>query len=84
PLSNINLAGKVLRMMQVMDANNFKMIKMIPVGKRVWGLALTKDGKRLFTTDGVSGTVSVIDTDKNEVIKTVTVGKFPWGVVVHD
>ena len=61
-----------------------KIIKGIPVGKRVWGLAITKDGKRVFSTDGVSGTVSVIDTDKNEVIKTITVGKFPWGVVIDD
>jgi len=82
--SVIYVAGGRSNKIKVMDANNFKMIKMIPVGKRVWGLALSKDGKRLFTTDGVSGTVSVIDTNKNEVIKTVNVGKFPWGVVVHD
>jgi len=55
-----------------------------PVGKRVWGLAITKDGRRVFSTDGVSGTVSVIDTSTNEVIKTIAVGKFPWGVVIDD
>ena len=32
---------------------------------------MSKDGKRLFTTDGVSGTVSVIDTDNNEKIKVI-------------
>ncbi|MEE9552467.1 MAG: PQQ-dependent catabolism-associated beta-propeller protein, partial [Gammaproteobacteria bacterium] len=43
-----------------------------------------KDGKRVYSTDGVSGTVSVIDTSKNEVIKTIKVGAFPWGVVIDD
>jgi len=45
---------------------------------------MSSDGSRVFTTDGVSGTVSVIDTKSNEVIKTIEVGKFPWGVVVKD
>ena len=56
----------------------------IPVGKRVWGLAMNKDRSKLYTTDGVSSTVSVIDTASNTNIKTIEVGKFPWGVIVHD
>jgi YVTN family beta-propeller protein len=67
-----------------MDADTLEVIKGIPVGKRVWGLAITKDGRRVFSTDGVSSTVSVIDTTTNEVIKTIAVGKFPWGVVIDD
>ena len=58
--------------------------KGIPVGKRVWGLVLSRDGSRLYTTDGASATVSVIDTDKNKVIETIKVGEFPWGVVIDD
>jgi PQQ-dependent catabolism-associated beta-propeller protein len=82
--SVIYVAGGRSNKIKVMNADNLEMIKMIPVGKRVWGLALSKDGKRLFTTDGVSSTVSVIDTDTLEVIKAINVGKFPWGVVIHD
>ncbi len=80
----IYVAGGRANKVKVMDADTLEIIKMIPVGKRVWGLAITKDGSRVFTTDGVSGTVSVIDTNKNEVIKTIEVGKFPWGVVIND
>jgi len=58
--------------------------KEIPVGKRVWGLAMTKDGKRIYTTDGVSNTVSVIDTGTNETVATIPVGEMPWGVVIDD
>lgn len=82
--SVVYVAGGRANSIIVMDADTLEIKKKIPVGKRVWGLAMTRDGKRLFTTDGVSGTVSVIDTDKNENIKTIEVGKFPWGVVVHD
>ena len=67
-----------------MDSDTLEILKGIPVGKRVWGLAMSSDGGRVFTTDGVSGTVSVINTKSNEVIKTIEVGKFPWGVIVKD
>ena len=80
----IYVAGGRANKIIVMDADTLEIIKGIPVGKRVSGLAMSGDGQRVFTTNGVSGTVSVIDTGKNEVIKTIEVGKFPWGVVVKD
>ena len=61
--SLVYVAGGRANAVIVMDAETLEIKKKIPVGKRVWGLAMTKDKKRLFTTDGVSGTVSVIDTD---------------------
>jgi YVTN family beta-propeller protein len=45
---------------------------------------MTRDGSRVFTTDGASNAVSVIDTAKNEVVKQIPVGELPWGVVVDD
>jgi len=78
------VAGGRANSVFVLDAENMKVLKEIPVGKRVWGLAMNRDKSRLFTTDGVTGTVSVIDTSDNKVIKTIKVGKFPWGVVVDD
>ena len=35
---------------------------MIPAGSRPWGLALSRDGDRLYTANGLSNDESVIDT----------------------
>jgi len=58
--------------------------KSIPVGKRVWGLALSADGKTLYSTDGVDNQISVIDTVKQTRTLTIPVDKFPWGIVIDD
>jgi len=52
------------------------------VGSRVWQLDLDKDEKHLYTTNGVSGDVSVIDVEDMKVIKSIKVGRYPWGVVI--
>ena len=36
----------------------------------------------LYTTNGVSGDVSVIDVEDLKVIKSIKVGRYPWGVVI--
>ena len=41
--------------------------------------AMTPDEKLLFTTNGVSGDVTVIDMQALKPIKTIKVGRFPWG-----
>lgn len=78
------VAGGRANAVFLLDADNLNFLKKIPVGKRTWGLAMTRDKKRAFTTDGVSGTVSVIDTEDNEVIKTIKVGDYPWSLVIDD
>jgi YVTN family beta-propeller protein len=59
-----------------------KLLKEIPVGARPWGIALSHDGRRLFTANGPSNDVTIIDTSSLSVVKKVPVGKGPWGVVV--
>lgn len=66
----------------VLDADTLAVEGHIPVGKRVWGLAMNKAKTRLYTTNGLSNDVSVIDTGSNRVIATIPVGKAPWGVAV--
>jgi YVTN family beta-propeller protein len=59
-----------------------KLVTDIPVGARPWGIALSHDGKLLYTANGSSNDVSIVDTATLQVIKKVPVGKSPWGVVL--
>jgi YVTN family beta-propeller protein len=54
-----------------------------PLGARPMGLALTRDGRTLYVTNGRGGTVSVIDTTRDAVVRTLPrVGARPWGVAL--
>ena len=81
--TKLYVAGGRANRIFVLDSTTLEIHNSIPVGKRVWGLALSQDGSRLYTTDGVSHQVSVIDTLSAKVVATVPVGKFPWGIAVY-
>ena len=55
----------------------------ILVGRRVWHLAFSADGTQLFSTNGVSGDVTVIDVASREPLKSIKVGRFPWGAAAR-
>lgn len=59
-----------------------KLIKEIPVGKRPWGIALSSDGRLLYTANGPSNDVSVVDTTTLSAVKRIPVGESPWGIVL--
>lgn len=67
----------------VINAKTYEVEDYLLVGPRVWNLEFSPDQKHLFTTNGVSGDVSIIDLERQKVIKSVKVGRFPWGVVVR-
>ncbi|MGC3873645.1 PQQ-dependent catabolism-associated beta-propeller protein [Halomonas sp. GXIMD04776] len=71
----------------VVDQQSYEVLDYLLVGQRVWHLALNGDESRLFTTNGVSGDVTVIqvegEVDDFEAIRSIPVGRFPWGVVVE-
>jgi PQQ-dependent catabolism-associated beta-propeller protein len=62
--------------------NVFELVKEIPVGTRPWGMALSADGRFLYTANGPSNDVSIVDTTSLETIKRVPTGRSPWGVVL--
>jgi PQQ-dependent catabolism-associated beta-propeller protein len=59
-----------------------KLVTEVPVGKRPWGIALSADGRFLYTANGPSDDMSIVDTTSLSTVKRVPVGKSPWGVTV--
>lgn len=66
----------------VVDQETYEVVDYLLVGQRVWHLALDGAEERLFTTNGVSGDVTVIDVANLEPFRSIPVGRFPWGVIV--
>jgi YVTN family beta-propeller protein len=66
----------------VLDAHTHALIDRIAVGKRPWGIALSPDGKYLFSANGPSNDVSVVDLLTNKEIAKVKAGDSPWGITV--
>ncbi len=67
----------------VVDAKTFEVQKYILVGRRVWHMEYSPDKTLLFTTNGVSGDVTVIDVASEEAVKSIKVGRFPWGAAAR-
>ena len=45
-------------------------------------VAISPDGRRVFVTNFVSGTVAIVATARNAVIGTLSVGPYPFGLAV--
>jgi YVTN family beta-propeller protein len=66
----------------IVDAAKNAVVGRIPVGRRPWGIAISPDGRTLYTADGLSNQLSVIDVATRRVRATVKTDKQPWGVAV--
>jgi len=51
------------------------------VGQRPWGIALSPDGKTLFSANGPSNDLSVVDLVTRTVSRKVKLTGSPWGVL---
>jgi YVTN family beta-propeller protein len=56
----------------------------VEVGARPWGIALSPDGKTLYSANGPSNDISVVDLATNTVTKKIKAGSSPWGVIALD
>ncbi len=56
------------------------MVDRVSVRRRPWGIALSPDGTRAYTANGVTNDLSVVDLASLRVIATLPVGERPWGV----
>lgn len=63
----------------VVNAETYEVEDYILVGRRVWHMEFNSDRSLLFTTNGISGDVTVIDVASRTAIKSIKVGRFPWG-----
>jgi PQQ-dependent catabolism-associated beta-propeller protein len=63
------------------DPATLKILRTWPVGLRAWNLALSPDENRIYTADGLDGTMSVIDLKSGHMLPAVKLGGKPWGVV---
>ena len=67
----------------VLDTKTNRFVANVAVGTRPWGMALSADGKQLWTANGPPGNdVSVVDLATNQVVKRIPVGQSPWGVAI--
>jgi YVTN family beta-propeller protein len=66
----------------VIDTASLQVVARVQVGRWPMGLAISRDGKRVYAANFNSGTVSVIDTGTNHVGATAHVGGWPVHVAV--
>jgi YVTN family beta-propeller protein len=70
--------GKVF----AIDTATDKVVGSVDVGGRPWGIAITPDGKTLYTANGPANDVSVVDVASLKVTNKIKVGDRPWGVAI--
>ena len=61
----------------VIDRASGRLIKKIPCGKGVEGMAFTPDGKHLWAGNQTAGSITIIDVATNEPIKTFPCAAMP-------
>ena len=64
------------------DPKTLTIVRSWPVGFRAWNLALSPDERRIYTADGLDGTMSIIDLATNTTLPPVKLGGKPWGIEV--
>ena len=66
----------------VINTSTNTVVKMVRVGKRPQGVAITPNGGYAYVANALSNTVSIINTSTNTLFKTVRVGVFPNGIAI--
>ena len=66
----------------VIDAGSGAVLGTLPVSAGPHGMAITRDGRRVYVSGDGSSSVDVIDTATDKVVKTIQVGKIPNGIAL--
>jgi YVTN family beta-propeller protein len=78
----LNAQGSPLLSARGEEEGEESAVAMIPVGKRVWGIALDPSGTKLYTANGASNDVSVVDVKSRKELRRIKVGDGPWGIAI--
>jgi YVTN family beta-propeller protein len=68
----------------VVDVPTRKIAGYILVGKRSWGITLSRDESKLYVANGFGDDVTVIDAKSRKALVSIPVGRIPWGVAIDD
>jgi YVTN family beta-propeller protein len=68
----------------VVDVATRKIISYILVGKRSWGVTLSRDERTMFVANGFGDDITVIDVNSRKATISIPVGRIPWGVIIDD
>jgi YVTN family beta-propeller protein len=68
-------------MVQIIDAKTDAVVGSVEVGTRPWGIAISPDGKTIYTANGPSNDVSVVDVASRKVTGKIQAARGPWGIV---
>ncbi len=74
--------GGTVAVVDIPPTGEVKLVTEVRVGQRPWGMALSPDGRLLYTANGPSNDVSIVDTSTLRTIDTIAVGRSPWGVAL--
>jgi YVTN family beta-propeller protein len=69
-------------MVEAVDLATDSIVGSVEVGVRPWGIAVTPDGRKLYSANGPSNDVTVVDTESMKVIRKIPAGELPWGVAI--
>jgi PQQ-dependent catabolism-associated beta-propeller protein len=68
----------------VVDVVTRKIQCYIPMGRGLWGIALSPDEARLYVTNDLGDSVMIIDVNKRQATISIPTGRVPKGVIVDD
>lgn len=66
----------------IIDTEKNEVATTIPVGNRVWGIALDRTGSKLYTANGASHNVSAVDLKLRKELRRIKVGDGPRGIAI--
>jgi YVTN family beta-propeller protein len=70
--------------LNVIDTVHFKVLKVVdlPAGSRPERVRVAPDGRKVYVSNGRSGTVSVLDSRSYALLNSIKVGTRPWGIAI--